>query len=95
LTVVLLKRLFKPSKPAGRVPPDAFLFVQAATKRKQKMPATAWGSNLAGQVKENIVKISMTYGNFFSAPSLPNGKFKTIVSYPLPTGGLCVAGFKN
>jgi hypothetical protein len=24
------------SKPAGRVPPDAFLFVQAATKRKPK-----------------------------------------------------------
>jgi len=26
------------AKPAGRVPPDAFLFVQAATKRKQKVP---------------------------------------------------------
>jgi len=26
------------SEPAGRVPPDAILFVQAATKRMQKMP---------------------------------------------------------
>ena len=28
---------------AGRVPPDAFLFVQAATKRKQKRPVSCGG----------------------------------------------------
>ena len=31
------------TKPAGRVPPDAFLFVQAATKRKQKVPLPCGG----------------------------------------------------
>jgi hypothetical protein len=29
---------FLKAKPAGRVPPDALLFVQAATKSKQKAP---------------------------------------------------------
>jgi hypothetical protein len=31
------------NQPAGRVPPDAFLFVQAATKRKQKRPVSCGG----------------------------------------------------
>jgi hypothetical protein len=31
------------SKPAGRVPPYALLFVQAATKSKQKMPIAGSG----------------------------------------------------
>ena len=31
------------SEPAGRVPPDALLFVQAATKSKQKMPIAGSG----------------------------------------------------
>ncbi len=30
-------------KPAGRVPPDALLFVQTATKSKQKMPLSCGG----------------------------------------------------
>jgi hypothetical protein len=31
---------FLKAKPAGRVPPDALLFVQAATKSKQKAPVS-------------------------------------------------------
>jgi hypothetical protein len=56
----------KTSKPAGRVPPDAFLFVQAATKRKQKVPATAWGSRVSVRETPTTVKTYPAYGRFFA-----------------------------
>jgi hypothetical protein len=37
VALVLFLKFLK-AKPAGRVPPDALLFVQTATKSKQKAP---------------------------------------------------------
>jgi len=55
-------------EPAGRVPPDAFLFVQAATKRKQKVPATAWSISVEKRRRRFITfTASDNGGTFFAA----------------------------
>jgi hypothetical protein len=40
------------STPAGRVPPDALLFVQTATKSKQKTPSPPGGDVRRGELEE-------------------------------------------
>ena len=48
--------------PAGRVPPDASLFIQAATKRKQKVPCHCV-EHAVTQVRRSLTILVLSHGD--------------------------------
>jgi hypothetical protein len=85
-----------PTKPAGRVPPDAFLFIQAATKRKQKVPCHCVGHAVTdGQRRLKTLESFHGGSNFFARPLFRELISKIIGPTLFPTVIEGVAGFKN
>jgi hypothetical protein len=55
------------STPAGRVPPDALLFVQTATKSKQKTPCPPGGDVRRGELEEITTFVYIRWLWWFSS----------------------------
>ncbi|OEU48181.1 MAG: hypothetical protein BA871_15010 [Desulfuromonadales bacterium C00003096] len=82
------------SRPAGRVPPDAFLFIQAATKRKQKVPCHCVEHAVTDARRRLTILVPSHSGsNFFGLPLFRKVAAKMIGPFLFPAVIEGVAGF--